>query len=114
MRTPDAFLPSNPTTRDIPILVVTAHASARDRVSAEGSPEEILVKPVEPRKFIAAVKRTIAPVATDAGTFGRRRFRPDSADGNRRKPHVHSGKDRQQTEESKALDTRKLLEAFSV
>lgn len=53
---------SNPTTSDIPVLAVTAHARETDRARAlEAGCNDYLSKPVEPRRLVEQVQRMIGP-----------------------------------------------------
>ena len=54
------ILRADPTTRDIPIVALTAHALAddRERASAVGF-TAYLAKPIEPRAVVAEVRRWI-------------------------------------------------------
>ncbi len=54
------ILRSEPATRDIPIIALTAHALADDRErAATGGFTSYLAKPVEPRAVVAEVRRWI-------------------------------------------------------
>ncbi|HUP88010.1 MAG TPA: response regulator [Longimicrobiales bacterium] len=55
---------ANPTTADIPVLAVTAHAqdSDRQRAMAAGC-SHYLAKPVEPRALVREVEKIIGPSA---------------------------------------------------
>lgn len=65
------ILRSDPATRDIPIIALTAHALADDRErAATGGFTSYLAKPVEPRAVVAEVRRCLdggggAPPAAD-------------------------------------------------
>ena len=57
------ILKNDPTTRDIPIIALTAHALASDREKAmEVGCDGYLAKPCEPRAVVAEVQRFIGKV----------------------------------------------------
>jgi two-component system, cell cycle response regulator DivK len=56
------ILKTDPTTRDIPIVVLTAHALASDREMAnEAGCDGFLTKPTEPREVLETIARFLSP-----------------------------------------------------
>jgi CheY-like chemotaxis protein len=63
------ILRADPTTKDIPIIALTAHALADDREkAAQFGFSSYMAKPVEPRLVLAEVRRWIGP--KDSPTSG--------------------------------------------
>lgn len=62
-------LKADETTRDIPIIALTAHALEEDRQKAlQAGCDGYLAKPVEPRRVVQEVERFVGPARATAGT----------------------------------------------
>lgn len=61
-------LKSDESTRDIPIIALTAHALEEDRQKAlQAGCDGYLAKPVEPRRVVQEVERFVGPARATAG-----------------------------------------------